>query len=76
MQADYWELSNGIRTYSEQMTDEEELANIHNEMNAALQIVFLGFAFHDQNMSLLRPKEGINHRAQVFGTAKSMSETM
>jgi hypothetical protein len=71
---DYWSLSDGIRTYSEQMTDASELQKIHQEINEAQRIVFLGFGFHDQNLGLLAPPGGME-RKQIFATAKGMSDS-
>jgi len=40
---------------------------------AADKIVFLGFAFHDQNLKLLRPEVDLD-RKMVFGTGFGMSD--
>lgn len=68
----YWELSEGVRTYTERITDEDELRKIHKQMELAERIVFLGFGFHDQNIELLRPPKGLGLK-QIFATAKGMS---
>jgi hypothetical protein len=73
LQGNYWAFSEGIRTYNEQITSGTELKKIHNEMINAERIVFLGFAFHDQNMALLKPEVGLEHK-QIFATAKGMSD--
>lgn len=72
LSANYIGLSNDIKTYTEQVDDEPELAALHDQMRRAEKIVFLGFAYHDQNMKLLRPDSGINGK-RVYGTAYGMS---
>lgn len=56
-----WEYSNiiehskEIKTYSEQIADQELISAIKSAMTEAETVVFLGFRFHSQNMSLLNP---------------------
>jgi hypothetical protein len=38
--------------------------------------VFLGFAYHDPNMVLLKPPEELFATKRIFGTAFGMSESM
>ena len=73
LRADYVGLSKKIRTYTEQMTDQKLLTRIHEEVTKAECIVFLGFAYHTQNMRLLWPPKGMPHKF-VFGTAYGMSD--
>lgn len=42
-----------IRTFTEQLEDKTEMQHIHGVIEAAERYVFLGFAFHEQNMTLL-----------------------
>lgn len=43
---------------------------------SAGHIVFLGFAYHDQNMTILKPAEKMSPvRQRIFGTAYSMSDS-
>ncbi|SFR94756.1 hypothetical protein SAMN05216570_1046 [Dyella sp. OK004] len=67
-------LATGIRTYSEQAESGEVLERLHRCMQEAATAVYLGFAFHPQNMAMLHvPKDG---RAQrVFGTAMGASKS-
>jgi hypothetical protein len=74
LQAPYWNLSNRIRTYTEQITDDGELSAIRDQVVRAERLVFLGFAFHDQNMRLLKPDQGLR-RKEVIGTAFGMSDS-
>lgn len=69
---DYLEIAKGIKTYTEQVGDVEELRPIHDEMNKAERIVFLGFAFHNQNLALIKPPTSMG-RKEIFGTAFGMS---
>lgn len=47
-------LADQTRTYTEQLRDEEEINTWRNSIAEAQQVVFLGFAFHQQNMDLLK----------------------
>jgi len=49
-----------IRTYSEQISDLGLQTQIHEAMRWARRIVFLGFGFHQQNMKLLAPQDGMD----------------
>jgi hypothetical protein len=71
-QIDYLALGEHIRTYTEQIVEQETLTKIREEVEAADQIIFLGFAFHDQNMALLKQNKQIN-RKMFFGTAYKIS---
>jgi hypothetical protein len=46
---------------------------MHAEMHLADRIIFLGFAFHDQNMALLNPERKLK-RKEVYATAYGMSD--
>lgn len=66
-------LSNGIRTFNEQVDDAETLNALKSNIADAETLVFLGFGYHEQNMELLQPAEkGRIQRA--FGTARNISE--
>jgi hypothetical protein len=62
-----------IKTYTEQITDADDLTTIHTEVLSAQSIVFLGFAYHDQNMQMLTPSQALDYKP-VYGTAYGMSE--
>lgn len=69
---DPWPLADRIKTYTEQINDQEILIKIRSAVRSASQIMFLGFAFHPQNMALLRaPSSGRGKR--VFATGKGIS---
>jgi hypothetical protein len=66
-------LTERIRTYSEQIEDQAELDPIRLLIGSAEVLVFLGFAFHEQNMLLLKPKP--KGRAQhVYATTMGICE--
>ena len=69
----FHDLSKQIRTYTEQIEEGGTVAAIRNEVTNANCIVFLGFAFHDQNLSLLHPGGRLKGK-EVFGTAFGMSD--
>jgi hypothetical protein len=64
-----FEVSEGIFTYTEQRQ-----TNVEERIRAALEVaevlVFLGFGFHEQNLTLFLPKAGDmrGHLKAVFGT--------
>ena len=65
----------GIRTYTEQVEGEGSLTQIKSAIHYAKAIVFLGFAYHSQNMELLGI--GVSQRGEanaIFGTAFGMSD--
>jgi hypothetical protein len=70
---DYLALGNEIRTYAEQFDAGAINARIQKAVAEAACVVFLGFAYHDQNMMLLKPEARIDGR-HFFGTAFGMSE--
>ena len=71
---DYVGPAEGIKTYSEQIAAGDMLTQIHEEMSAAEQFVFLGFGYHDQNMLMLKPGKQLPLKP-VLGTALDRSES-
>lgn len=68
-------LSTRIKTYTEQIEQESTLTSIRNAVRHAECIVFLGFAYHKQNMRLLFKEHVVPKRTKpVFGTALGMSD--
>jgi hypothetical protein len=65
----YVDLASNIRTFSERVEDEAALAELRSTMAEAERTVFLGFAFHRQNMELLRPEGPVTRQAlaTVYG---------
>ena len=71
----YVELSKQIKTYTEQVEEESTLLSMHGAIREADCIVFLGFAYHSQNMALLFRKHAPPRKTvPIFGTALDMSE--
>ena len=68
------ELSKTIKTYTEQIEEQDVLQRMQATICDAECIVFLGFAYHKQNMALLRPVDAYKVK-QVYGTAFGMSDS-
>jgi hypothetical protein len=71
---DYRDLSQAIKTYTERIEEQEILQNIKSAVREARCLVFLGFAYHKQNMSLLKPAPSRKVK-QIYGTAYEMSDS-
>jgi hypothetical protein len=69
------QLIGSIKTYTEQIADPTIVKQVATELEQAEHIVFLGFAYHDQNMALLRPPNTFAASKEVFGTAYGMSDS-
>ena len=65
-------LTKRIKTYAEQFEQGDDLERIHREIHNAACVVFLGFAYHEANMALLKPKNSLDQKT-VLGTAYKMS---
>lgn len=66
------DISKGIRTYNEQVEDGEALNELREELAEADAIVFMGFAFHPQNVELLSPQMPTKVQ-RIYGTAIGIS---
>jgi hypothetical protein len=63
-----------IKTFTESLGGEAPVAQMHEALRAADQIIFLGFAYHRQNLQLLKPPGGIPHHfMRVLGTSLGIS---
>jgi len=71
--ANYLELAAGIKTYTEQLGEEDVIHGMANEIRRAECIIFLGFAYHRQNLQILSPAVPMSTKP-VFGTAFGMSD--
>jgi hypothetical protein len=73
------ELSAQIKTFSESAHEVDgSLASARNAITNAARIVFLGFAFHRQNVELLFPEVGAPVRTTaraLFGTSLGLSDS-
>lgn len=66
-------VAQGIRTFTEQVADDEALTSIKGCLAGADRIVFLGFAFHRQNMKLLSTPT--QDHVEVIATAVGISSS-
>ncbi len=74
-QAPLEEIALGIKTYSEQLDENDELAMIRNAIVNAKTLIFLGMHFHDQNLKLLFGDGGSSAKPDdVFATAYGRSD--
>lgn len=66
-------IANGVRTYSEQITDATDVRAIHNTIKNSVKAVFLGFSYGEQNMKLLSQGQrgAVGH---IYGTTYGMSK--
>jgi Zn-dependent alcohol dehydrogenase len=72
----HWvQLAEGIKTYTEQVGAGDVVSRVETIIHRADHIVFLGFAYHDQNMQLLKPAKQFSASKSIFGTAFGMSDS-
>jgi hypothetical protein len=67
------DFSKRIRTYTEQMLDEKFGVKINSAFDEAKTAIFLGCAYHPQNINLLSAKHSTDDK-KVFGTAIGISK--
>lgn len=63
-----------IKTYSEQTDEKDTLNSIKEEVRNANTLVFLGMAYHRQNLDLLMP-EGKTKVRKIYGTSMGISDS-
>ena len=63
-----------IKTFSEQVADEQKLLQISSLLQDAEIIIFIGFAFFEQNMKLLKYKNSREYK-RVYATALGISDS-
>lgn len=61
-----------IKIFTEQIRDDTTIDQIKSAVSEAKTIIFLGFAFHDQNIRLLSPKDS-SSVTKVFATGINVS---
>jgi hypothetical protein len=71
--ANYDAIASTIKTYTEQVADAEAVRVLASEFEQASRVIFLGFAYHSQNMRLLKPPKSVAARP-IYGTAFKMSD--
>jgi len=67
-----FEIAANIRTYTEQISDQHQSAEIREAVVNAKTIVFLGFSFQRQNLAVLKPLMPTD-RKRIYGTALNLS---
>lgn len=74
----YWqqlyERRDQIKTFSEQLEEKDTLNAIKTEIANAQTLVFLGMAFHPQNLKILTPDEECSVQ-KIYGTAFGISDS-
>jgi len=73
-----WKISQRIRTYTEQIIDDDIINNIRFHVDNAQLIVFLGFAYHKQNLQILFSNDAPRPTVfppNVYGTAIGISSS-
>ena len=70
---DLLSLASQIRTYKEHIGDQDAKERLGKLVHEAKYIIFLGFAYHKQNLQLMKPPP-YTHQKLVRGTAKHMSD--
>lgn len=71
---DLLSIAGNIKTFSEQMDDEMVLNSLRTHVAEAETLVFLGFAFHRQNLELIRPPEPAFTK-RIFATVMGVSDS-
>lgn len=66
--------ANGLKTFTEQIDDAGTLADIRNAVAESEGLVFLGFAFHKQNMELIKPDMNSANK-KAYLTTKGISDS-
>jgi hypothetical protein len=66
------DISSQIRTFTEQSDENEIIPSIKKEIALAQQIIFLGFAFHRQNLDILSVDQ--LDKKRIIGTTYGVSE--
>lgn len=62
-----------VRTFTERVEEGDELGSMRTAIASADRVVFLGFAFHRQNVELLSQK--MQDHAEIVATAYKISES-
>jgi len=72
-------LSGSIKTFTEGTDPESsDIRELHERLLEAQIVLFLGFAFHRQNLKLLTPSDAVHQDAaqvKYFGTAVGLSSS-
>jgi hypothetical protein len=66
-------MADGIRTFTEEVADPARLSELRKLVADARNVVFLGFAFHPQNLELLKPTSIVEPK-RIYGTVMGVSD--
>jgi hypothetical protein len=66
-------VANKIKTFTERVGDGEDIAEMQSEIALSNTLVFLGFAFHQQNLTLMKPRAFHVISKNVYGTTYKIS---
>ena len=67
------QLAGGIRTFGESERDQNQMATIRALIEEATNLVFIGFAFHDQNLDFFESsRDRLGFWPQTFATAVNL----
>jgi hypothetical protein len=72
--ANYDAFARNTKTCTEQIAAADVMHELANEVARAGCVVFLGFAYHNQNMKLIKPKHPVPAKP-MYGTAFGMSDS-
>lgn len=68
------QMARSIRTYSESVESGSEMLSLQDDLATAQKVVFMGFGFHSQNLSLLSiPKEKARATMKCYVTTSGIS---
>jgi hypothetical protein len=70
---DLWAAADRLKTFTERIEEGEELLTMRDAIASAECLVFLGFGFHEQNLSLLRRTSGLP--ATIYATTMGISKS-
>jgi len=71
---DLIEIHKNILTYSESVEEDGRALQITSVTREATKVIFLGFAFHQQNMKLLDFEKGVMNSREVYATTVGMPQ--
>ncbi|MGP4692557.1 hypothetical protein [Agrobacterium cavarae] len=66
--------SKSIKTFTERVDDESMLSQIRNAISEGQNIIYLGFAYGQMNMDLMK-LENLGPSKRIYGTVLNMSES-
>ncbi len=70
---DIFGLAKGIRTFNEQIEDQDALEEIRRTIAGASTLVFLGFGFHPSNIAFIHPGRE-THMRRILATGYELSD--